>query len=322
MWLINRIQHRLAAVLLGWGLALAVSAHGARNDVRVEIVPLQQPGLTVELHQDALAPQLVVANRTGKPLEIIDDEGRVFLRIGPAGAEGDLAARAFHLSRVSGGGNAHANTLSKTPRWKPLARTPEYGWFDARLSTATLQIPYAVQQIGDEMPFQSWRIPARLGGEAIELRGVFTYTPPPKGVAMATLLNAAALPPGVNVQLSMGPIPALFLRNSSAQTVSVLDAEGKPYLKIGREGVWADTGSAAWRAASTLPLPPGRKGWQQLSKASSYTWLEPRAAWRGPLPSPLPASGLLNEWRVPLLIGEDQKAELLGSTRWIARKTS
>lgn len=318
----NCIHDRLAAVFLGWGIAFGAVAHGARNDVRVEIAPLQQPGLTVELHQDALAPQLVVGNRSGKLLEILDDEGRVFLRIGPARAEGDLAAKAFHLSRVSGGGNAHANTLSKTPRWKPLAATPEYGWFDARLSTATLQIPYAVQQIGDEMPFQAWRIPARLGGEAIELRGVFTYTPPPKGVAMATLLNAAALPAGVNVQLSAGPTPALFLRNSSARTVLVLDAQGKPYLKIGREGVWADTGSAAWRAASTLPLPAGRKGWQQVSKASSYTWLEPRAAWRGPLPSPLPANGLLNEWRVPLLIGEGQKAELRGSNRWIARRAS
>ena len=169
------------------------------------------------------------------------------------------------------------------------------------------------------MPFQQWRIPARLGSEAIELRGVFTYTPPPQGVAMAVLLNANALPPAVTVQISAGPIPAVFLRNTGNAVVSVLDAAGKPYLRIGREGVWADVSSAAWRAASTLALPAGKTGWQQISKASSHTWLEPRAAWQGKLPAAMPASGQLNEWRVPLLIGS-KKAELHGANQWISRR--
>jgi len=319
---VQGLRGRLLAALLSGIVASSATAHGVRNDIRVDLAAIKTPGLTVELHQDLFSPQLVVANRTGKLLEILDDEGRVFLRIGPQAAEGDLAAKAFHLSRVSGGGNAHANTLSNTPRWKPIAATPEYGWFDARLQTATLDVPYAIRQIGEEMAFQQWRIPARLGGEPLELRGVFTFTPPPKGVAMATLLNAGALPAGVSVQLSPGPVPALFLRNASAQTVAVLDAEGRPYLKIGRGGVWADVGSAGWRAASSLPQPAGQRGWQQVSKASSFTWLEPRAAWQGRLPTPLPASGRLNEWQVPLQIGESQRLVLRGANQWIARKPS
>lgn len=311
------MQDRLAAVFLGWVIALVASAHGARQDVRVDMVELAVPGVNVELHQDFLAPQLVVSNRSGKLLEILDDEGRAFIRIGPREAEGDLAAKAFHLSRVSGGGNARTNTLSATPRWKPVAAEPAYGWFDARLTTSTLDIPYAVRQIGDEMPFKEWRIPARIDGKAITLKGVFTYTPPPKGVTVTTLLNAAALPQGITVQLSSGPVPVLFLSNRSGQTVTVLDDGGKPFLKVGREGVWADVESAAWRASSTAAAGmAGKTGWQQLSKSSSHSWLEPRAVYRGKRPL---VSGWLNEWSVPLRIGEDQKAELRGANHWVVR---
>lgn len=310
---------RLVAALF-IGIAGTVQGHGVSGDIRVDIAPLKIPGLVVELHQDLFEPQLVVSNRTGKRLEILDADGRAFLRIGPVNAEADLASKAFHLSRAAGGGDVHAKTLSETPRWRPVAATPDYGWFDARIATAAIAIPYAIRQIGEEMPFEQWRIPARLGTEAIELRGVFTYTPPPAGVAMAVLLNAGALAPNVLVQISAGPVPAVFLRNTGTQGVAVLDAAGKPYLKIGRDGVWADTGSAAWRRASTLPVPAEKTGWQQISKANSTTWLEPRAAWQGQLPVPLPASGRLNEWRVPLLIGV-QKVELLGANQWIARRT-
>lgn len=317
---LHGIRGRLLAALFGWGLAQAVGAHGARQDVRVDMAALALPGISVELHQDFLAPQLVVSNRSSKLLEILDEDGRAFIRIGPKGAEADVAAKAFHLTRVSGGGNAHANTLSATPRWMPVAEQPAYGWFDARLTTSTLDIPYAVKQIGDEMPFQQWRIPARLDGKAIELKGVFTYTPPPKGVTVTTLLNAAAMPKGITVQLSSGPVPALFLSNRSGQTVAVLDDRGQPFLKIGPEGVWADVGSAAWQASSTSAARMGdQTGWQQLSKSPSHSWLEPRAVYRGKRPA---ASGWLNEWSVPLMLGERTKTELRGANHYVVREVS
>ncbi len=311
---------RLLAALFVWAAAQVASAHGVRNDIRVDLAPLAVQGLSVELHQDFFSPQLAVSNRSGRLLEILDDEGRSFLRIGPNGAEADLASKAYHLSRIAGGGDAHANTLSDTPRWRPLAAEPAYGWFDTRLATVSLDIPYAVRQIGKELPFAEWRIPARLGGEPIELRGVFTYTPPPAGLAVASLQSAASLAPGVTVQLVPGPLPAIFLRNSSRKTVQVLDDAGQPFLKVGPEGVWADTASASWRAASPVPLTPSAGGgWTRLSKASSTTWLEARAAWRGGQPQMLPSSGLLNRWRVPLRVGSEA-AEIRGINRWLARR--
>lgn len=309
-----------AALFLCLGVS-AAHAHGVRNDIRVDLAPVKVDGLVVELHQDFFSPQLAVSNRTGKLLEILDADGRAFVRIGPDQAEGDLAARAYHLSRIAGGGDAHANTLSATPRWRTISREPAYGWFDTRIATALLDIPYAVKQIGSEMPFGQWRIPARLDGEPLELRGVFTYTPPPAGIAMAVMQSPSAVAPGVTVQMVPGPTPAFFLRNSSDRTVAVLDASGKAFLKIGKQGVWADASNASWRVASPTSIAAGTRGWQQLSKASSTTWLEPRAAWTGKLPSPLPASGQLNEWRIPLAIGE-QRGELRGINRWLARRAA
>ncbi|MES2684932.1 MAG: hypothetical protein V4650_15535 [Pseudomonadota bacterium] len=305
-----------AALFFGL-VSSAAWSHGVRNDIRVDITPIAVEGLTVELHQDAFQPQLVVSNRSGKLLEVLDAEGRSFIRIGDGKAAVDLAAKAYHLSRVAGGGNARANTLSATPRWRTIATEPAFGWFDSRIATVTLDIPYAVKQIGREMPFGQWSIPARLDGQPLEIRGVFTYTPPPLGIAVSALESTTAIAPGVLVQLVPGPVPALFLRNSGDKTVQVLDAAGKAFLKVGADGVWADLDSPSWRTASTKSLGSDR-GWKQLSRARSISWLEPRAAFTGRLPQPMPDSGQLNDWQVPLLVGRERIA-LRGHNRWMKR---
>ena len=309
---------RLAALLL-WLCSTSSFAHGMRSDVVVELVPPKVGGLTIEIHQDLFAPQLVVSNRTGKLLEIADAERRAFLRIGPEATTADVAAKAFHLSRVAGGGDVHKGALSDTPRWLPVAKEPAYGWFDPRIATASLDIPYAVKQIGERMPFAEWRIPAKLGGEAIEIKGVFSYVPPTSGVPLAVLQSPSVLAPGVLVQLVPGTMPVFFLSNSSAQAVAVLDSQGKPFIRVEPKGVWVDLDSPSWRAASTTPLPPG-KGWYQLSRSRSITWREPRAAWSGTPPRDTAANTVLNQWRIPLTIGSN-KAELKGINRWLPGKS-
>lgn len=319
MWFLPKsVVEGCIAALVFCVLATNAQAHGVRNDVRVVLTPVQVDGLIVELHQDLLAPQLVVSNHSGQALEILDDKARAFLRIGPRIAEGDFAAEAYHLSRVSGGADARRNTLSGKPRWAQLNVESSYGWFDPRIATGPLKIPHAIEQIGEEMPFAEWRIPARLGDKAIEFRGVFVYTPLPKGVALPVLIAGAVPAPGVLVQLSPGPTPAFFLRNDSQQTVAVLDTADRPFIKIGPDGVWADTGSPAW-VASGANATMGRKGWQRISKARSHSWLDSRAAWRGALPKPVPASGRLGEWRIPLQIGA-QRVELQGAYQWVTQR--
>lgn len=303
---------RTALFLCGGLLAsTAALAHGVRSDVRVVLTPVPVKGLTVQLHQDLIAPQLAVSNRTGKLLEVLDDDGRVFLRLGPKEASGDVKALAFHLSRGTAGADLRPSMLSKTPQWQRLGKEPAYGWFDPRIATEKLEIPYGIQSVGRSTPFGEWRIAARLGGEPLSIGGIFLYEPPPAGQVQSRLLSSAAPAPGVSVSLTPRPVPMIFVSNSGKLPLNLLDENGRPWLRIGPDGVWADAGSAFWRGMGGT----GGKGWQKLSAASSHAWADPRTAWRGAAPASS-SPQTLKAWQLPMRLG-DQALLVKGAAVWL-----
>lgn len=274
------------------------------------------PGLVVELHQDSLlAPQLAVANRSGQTLEIFDEDGRAFLRIGPQDTRADVAAEAFHRTRISGGATPPAGTLSRQPRWRTVSRTAEYGWFDSRIATGPIEIPRAISAMTHDMPFGEWEIPLQLGSKRMKLRGYFVYTPPSQGVIRSVLLSPTEPAPGIQVQLAPGAVPAVMLSNSSALPVTVLDSRGEPYLRISSKGVQARLDSPDWLRSRTDPQFEGT-GWHAVSSARSYVWFEHRAQYTGPAISSGPTRRF-GDWRVPLLVG-DRVLELRGAYEWVA----
>lgn len=299
-------------------LSSTAAAHVTRYDVRVELTPPQLSGIVVELHQDALAPQLVVANHSGKLLEILDAEGRAFLRIDGRQAQADVAAAAFHLSRISGGAAPPPGTIAVTPRWRVVNREPSYGWFDPRIAVAHLEIPFAVQvtgqSTGQAVPFGQWSIPARLGGEPVTLSGVFVHLPPSRGAVQTVLLSPGQIAPGVSVQLATGAMPAILLKNSGRDIVSVLDSRGQPFLRIAADGTYARLDSPDWSAANTGPAVTGT-GWRRISKSRTHVWREPRARYAG-APPKNGGSSRLGVWSVPILVGQ-QRIELRGAHDWI-----
>lgn len=293
----------------------AAQAHGVRTDIRVTLDAPRVDGLHVELHQGDIAPQLVLENRSGKLLEILDSSGQAFLRVGPKQVEADLNSPDWRASLNPGSLPAAASARGKrAANWQPVRKQPSYGWFDPRINPDPVEIPAALQAVGEEAPISEWKIPARLGGAPLELKGQFVYLPPRRGVVQASLRSGMALAPGVRIMLASGRVPALFLENRSKQIVSVLDARGRAFLSIGPEGVRADTGSAAWRAAAPTSAE-SKPGWRRISKARSFTWLEPRASWQGPLPR-ASQRRILNHWRVPLRIGDDA-IEIAGVNEWV-----
>ena len=56
------------------------------------VEPPLPDGVTVQVVR-SVADQVVAANTTATPLEVLDEAGEPFLRIGPAGVEGDVASR-------------------------------------------------------------------------------------------------------------------------------------------------------------------------------------------------------------------------------------
>ena len=57
----------------------------------------------------------------------------------------------------------------------------------------------------------------------------------------------------------------LVVRNWSTKTVTVLGPDGRPYLRFGRRGVFANQGF----------------GWKRISRGTSYGWHDPRVRWTG-----------------------------------------
>ena len=284
-----------------------------RRDVSLSLHPATAKGLTLEIHQGDIAAQLVLAWQGRETLEILDEQGRAFLRFSPKGAEADVDNPRWHETLNPGYGARVSAQVREgaAPRWKVIQREPAFGWFDPRMNTEPLVVPETVKAFDEPVPFATWRIPARLGGKPLELSGEFLYQPPPRG-EVRTLLDKTVLPAGLRVTVSNSAVPAVFLSNTSKELAAVLDAQGRPYLKIGPDGVWADTASLAWRLATGEP--PGQ-GWTKLSPHPSHAWPEPRAAWRKPVPRGQ-AAGEIGRWEIPLSLGS-QRLAICGSHQWL-----
>jgi len=261
--------------LVGMALLAVTAAHGREAPhVRVVFDGIEPPvdGLLVQVYDDAqLAPQLVLDNRTSRPLEILDRRGRSMLRIRPQAS---------------------------------------YGWFDGRID------PRRARPAAPDPPAPGvageWRVPARYGGQRIELRGHFRYDPPPTGAFVARLTSGRELAPGVHVTLSGGERPALLLENTGDAAVVVLGLHGEPFLLVSAAGVEANLASPTWQEldrGDAVAAPRGaRVRWQRVSRVPRYRWLDARAG------RP-PPGATARAWEVPVRVGGRTTA-IRGVTEW------
>lgn len=289
--------------------------------------------MRVELRK-TLAPQLVLENTTGIPLEILGSDGIAFLRLGPAGAEANVNAPDWYRFYSTSGTPlpARLTKLKKGERlpedWQIVSRSPAWGWFDARLDTESLKVPHKVRDSALPVAFKSWKIPLRLAGQTHYLSGHFQTMPVVRGHAEARLTSASELSPGVSVQVLEGPVPAFLLDNAGSVPVVILDADGAPLLEIGPAGVRVNTRSSGWIASglaesgyAPVPVAAGDGPlWLLRSTTPRFTWLDPRAA----LP---PAAGrrMQISWTIPYVMQASAGAisgKVQGTTQWLDDKPS
>jgi hypothetical protein len=308
----------LAAVLLAALMhATPLPACEEHADVRALLDPLPPPmaGMRVELHT-TLGPQIVLENRTGRTVEIMDDTGAAFVRIGPDGVEGNFAARSWYLTYSPGAVVPAAAQSGGPPRWVRAASTPSFGWFEPRLDPKRAPLPIDVIQARQSVDLARWSVPLRVDGVLTALGGVFRYQPPPKGMHVARLTSPSEIAPGVRVRLLRGSVAGVFIDSSSPIPLEVEGAEGEPFLRIGPDGVSANVHSPTWWASAratgrrhdvaesdraTLP------DWQHVAAAPRFGWVDPRTQ---------AAPGADNvAWRLPLRLGEQQLA-ITGETHW------
>lgn len=261
-------------------------AHDTPLGVRtvVDGVDPAMPGVTVQA-QSSVVEQLVVDNRTPSVLEVFDDAGRAFLRIGPGGAEGDLADPSWYRANDPAGvGPVPASVHDgDPPRWARVSASPSWGWFDHRLHPGAVAIPPAASP-GATVRLSSWTVPIRFGGASGVIRGHLEYHRP-SGTIAARLTGAAD--PRLSLDLAAGRVPAAFLKVVGSHTVVVLGRDGEPFLRAGPGGSAVNARSPTWASQARLqhkPVPEGADAsaepvWQPLDSRPTLTWLVEQAAY-------------------------------------------
>jgi hypothetical protein len=298
------------------------AAHEGSSRIRLEIgkLPPELDGVKVEVHE-TVAPQLVLENPTEKTIEILDDAGVAFLRIGSGGVEANMAAAAWYLTYNPGASAPkQAQQTDAEPRWKRVSLKPSWGWYDLRLRTDSIMLPHRIVDSGLAAEIGRWEVPIRVGGVSTVISGTFRYEPPPRYVFLSQLTSPPELAPGVQVMLIQGGIPALFLQNRSGQSVIVFGKSNEPFLRIGPEGVQANALSPSWqesmRASGSVREnnvdTASQPKWEVVSGSSSYAWIEPRAMHSA---QESDGAGRTKEfrWEIPIQIG-DKRMRVAGLT--------
>jgi hypothetical protein len=324
-----RISAAIAAALLTPAIA---AAHGpdSGGDVDVRLDPLapELAGVRVQVHR-TVAYQLVVENTTDRVLEVIDERGVAFVRIGPTGVEGNLSAPAWYRGYAPEG-RVPPSLLerlkkgeSPEPRWVRARREPTWGWFDARIDPEAKRAEHGQR---------AFAVPVRICGTASALRGRFVPEPPRKGTLRARLLSGSELAPGVRISLVPGRAASFLLQSESHETVTVLGRDGEPFVRISPAGVEANLRSATFaevarlRGGADLALEPQADAptqWQRLTDVPSYGWVDLRTAYpESDVPAAVAAGRErveLLHWSVPIRIGAADEAPVVrveGVTEW------
>lgn len=275
--------------------------------MRVTLAPLDAAleNIIVEIHQDAIAPQIVVLNKSSDELVILDEQARPFLRLGPNGVEADLASMTWYQSFAPNGIQPPATILTElkknadTERWAWIHDKPGWGWFDPRLN---------VENSHGHSTRQNWQIPVLIKSRRLSIHGYMEEVGQDTGYWQAAI-NKSQLPEQIGVRIIQGPVPAIMLQNSGSAEITVLDGNGNQALRIGPAGVWANTFSSLWLAQRKSSRPEVPQ-WLHLSQVPRISWLEARL-----LPGEKTDTGKVHDWSIPIHSAE-QTLLLSGTTRW------
>lgn len=325
------LRGRLLFAFIAANLLWCTSAHGHGSDsdedngsvhAVLDPLPPELSSLRVQLRK-TLAPQLLVANPTSKPLTIEDEAGRPFLRIGPGNTEGDLGTAAFHRTNTIMAPGAISADASGTPRWSVVEATPNWGWFDLRLRTDTIDIPHQVVDAGERAFVGQWSVPVRLGETESVISGRFEYQPTASGIVQAKVSDVGALKGQALVRAMPGSsLPGLFLSYRGESPLTLMGEQDEPFLRFSQDGVEANRHSSTWARVAPAGTPSFIDSgdnteaiWAQVSGGPSYGWIEPRAAYTGKVENPA-RSGIVKRWQIPILIG-DSISHIQGVSEWL-----
>lgn len=309
----------LAPLLLGL-LAPAALGHEAGGGIRYRLtgVSPEVDGLTVQVLR-GLAAQVVVGNATGQLVEVLDDAGEPFLRIGPDGVVGDVASPAWRASdRPFGLGGADPAGPTPAPsRWVELSPDPSWGWYDHRLHERPVTAPPDAE---GPVVLDAWTIPLRVGDAEVAVTGQ-TVAGPPRGVVVPRLVSGATVGEATRVTLLPGAAPGLLLEVGQGHEATVRGEAGEPFLRFADGVVRANAASPTWHriggaTASRVEVDAeARPVWTPVAQSQRFGWIEPRAAAPEIGEHPPADQAVLSTWAVPVEV-DGEATTIVGELRW------
>lgn len=295
--------------------AVAHEEHALHALTVIDSVVPATEGVEVRVvHLDA--PALVVRNHTDEVLTVVGQKGEPFLQIGPRGVRANAESPTTYVSTaprreiVPPGVDASAR-----PRWVVFSEGSSWTWFDPRLR-------YARERT-------SWEVPFTLSGRSITASGSFE---PLEGHGHFVTEMTSPDVEGLELRLTQGPIPAVFVRNETDEVLSVAGDDGEPFLRIGPGGVSANVRSPTYytSGATAILKVPGsadasaRPRWRNVSPRPTWAWLERRAA----VPAELYMRDRLGterrsvlEWTTEYTLGREP-LPVTGTVDWVPPRAS
>jgi hypothetical protein len=267
-------------------VAMVLSPTAARADLEdhthqpvVDGIRPAVDGITVEVRAQP-APTLVLRNTTRGTVEVLDDDGEPFLRIGPTHVEANAASPDFYRSESPSPDAAVPPSATGGERFVRIVDGGDWAWFEHRIGARPVD--------------EDWSVPLRIGTEMLSVNGHW------EPVSVPARVEVTLDPVGIddlNVAVLPGLAPALFVDNDTGEALVVPDAHGEPFLRIGPD-------------RTTRATPGGDDA--VVAPTASYAWVDARLGFQGDPPE----GRTKRRWEIPARLG-DRDLVLRGATSWI-----
>lgn len=270
---------------------------------------------------DGESTQLVLANKSGRPIYVLDPNGRPYLQVSSEGAFGDVESP--YLAATTG---VLAYSIPAPPgccpegEWMRLSPKRGWAWADPRLDPPMIQDPLVggnrgLATLEQSQPLATWKIGMRQGDQEFTVTG--TLERRQLGRLRA---EVDSLPEGLAASVINSRTPQIRLSSRQGMQVDVLGNDGHAFIRMMPRGTVGRSASPDYknhlRAIGLKPTPGPSWVPMVAAEPTQVVWADARLRYSAGPPENAGAKPVVvKRWRVPVVV-DGQPGEIRGTTVW------